>query len=129
MGFGALMPFARKRLEVSPEGLAGQGIGRYGIAGFPDVTLDPTTGEMRPLRQGRLMGGLIYHHGSRLEVFAYGGDEYTGRHAFLSPTETAASYGSPHAPLLSALRAVSETAGIGPSTRHRRITRDPAPGQ
>jgi len=95
VGFAALMPFASQRLEVSLEGLAGQGIGRYGTAGFPDVTLDPTTGEMRPLRQARLMGGLVYHHGSRLDVFAYAGDEYTGRHASLSPTGTAAGYGSP----------------------------------
>jgi len=95
VGFAALMPFVSQRLEVSLEGLAGQGIGRYGTAGFPDVTLDPTTGEMRPLRQARLMGGLVYHHGSRLDVFAYAGDEYTGRHASLSPTGTAAGYGSP----------------------------------
>jgi hypothetical protein len=54
VGFAPLMPFASQRLEVSLEGLAGQGIGRYGTAGFPDVTLDPTTGEMRPLRQARL---------------------------------------------------------------------------
>jgi hypothetical protein len=95
VGFAALMPFASQRLEVSLEGLAGQGIGRYGTAGFPDVTLDPTTGEMRPLRQARVMGGLVYHHGSRLDVFAYAGNEYTGRHASLSPTGTAAGYGSP----------------------------------
>ena len=95
VGFAALMPFANRRLEVSLEGLAGQGIGRYGTAGFPDATLDPTTGEMRPLSQARLMGGLVYHHGSRLDLFAYGGDEYTGRRAFLSPVGTAAGYGSP----------------------------------
>jgi hypothetical protein len=95
VGFAALMPFASQRLEVSLEGMAGRGIGRYGTAGFPDVTLDPTTGEMRPLRQARLMGGLTYHHGSRLDVFAYAGDEYTGRDASLSPTGTAAGYGSP----------------------------------
>jgi hypothetical protein len=89
------MPFASKRLEVSLEGLAGRGIGRYGAAGFPDVTIDPTTGAMRPLRQARLMGGLVYHWGNRLDLFAYGGDEYTGRHPFLSPTGTAAGYGSP----------------------------------
>ena len=95
IGFAALMPFASKRLEVSLEGLAGQGIGRYGTAGFADVTLDPTTGEMRPLTQARLMGGLVYHVGSRLDVFAYGGDEYTERRAFVSPVGTAAGYGSP----------------------------------
>ena len=95
LGFAALMPFASQRLEVSLEGLAGQGIGRYGTAGFPDVTLDPITGEMRPLRQARLMGGLVYHHGSGLDLFAYAGGEYTRRHASLSPTGTAAGYGSP----------------------------------
>ena len=95
VGFGALVPLAGKRLDLSLEGLAGQGIGRYGTAGFPDVTLEPTTGEMRPLSQARVMGGLVYHHGSRLDVFAYGGDEFTGRRAFLSPAGTAAGYGSP----------------------------------
>jgi len=95
VGFGALMPFANKRLELSLEGLAGHGIGRYGAGGFPDVTLDPTTGEMRPLRQARMMAGVVYHHGSRLDLYAYAGDEYTGRRAFLSPTGTAAGYGSP----------------------------------
>ena len=93
-GFGALMPFASSRLELSLEGLAGQGIGRYGTAGFADVTLDPTTGEMRPLRQARLMGGLVYHRGSRLDLFAYGGTDYTGRDGLVSPTGTAAGYGS-----------------------------------
>src|SRR5262245_23120681 len=95
LGFAALMPFASRRLEVWLEGLAGEGIGRYGTAGFPDVTLDPITGEMRPLRQARLMGGLVYHHRSRLDLFAYAGDEYAGRYAFLSPTGAAAGYGSP----------------------------------
>jgi hypothetical protein len=42
-----------------------------------------------------MMGGLVYHHGSRLDVYAYGGDEYAGRRALLSPTGTAAGYGSP----------------------------------
>ena len=74
VGFVALMPFANKRLEVSLEGLAGQGVGRYGADRFADVTLDPTTGEMRPLRQARVMAGVVYHHGGRLDVYAYGGD-------------------------------------------------------
>lgn len=95
VGFAALMPFANKRLELSLEGLAGQGIGRYGASGLPDVTLNPTTGEMLPLRQARMMGGVVYHYRSRLDLYAYGGDEYTGRYAFVSPTGSAAGYGSP----------------------------------
>jgi hypothetical protein len=95
VGFAALMPVANKRLELSVEALAGHGIGRYGTAGFPDVTLDPTNGEMRPLRQARVMGGMVYHGASRFDLYAYGGDEYTGRHAFVSPFGGPAGYGSP----------------------------------
>jgi len=95
VGFGALMPFVNKKLEVTLEGLLGQGIGRYGSSGVPDATLNPITGELRPLREARIMGGLIYHRNSRLDLYTYGGDEYTGRYAFISPTGTAAGYGSP----------------------------------
>jgi len=41
------------------------------------------------------MGGLVYHHSTRLDLYGYGGDEYTGRYAFVSPAGTAAGYGSP----------------------------------
>jgi len=95
VGFGTLIPFASKKLDVSMESLLGQGIGRYGSSGLPDVTLNPTTGELRPLRQARIMGGLVYHHSSRLDLYTYGGDEYAGRYAFISPTGTGAGYGSP----------------------------------
>jgi hypothetical protein len=94
-GFGALMPFVNKKVEVSLEGLLGQGIGRYGSSGLPDATLDPTTGALRPLREARIMGGLVYHRGGRLDLYTYGGDEYAGRYAFISPRGTAAGYGSP----------------------------------
>jgi uncharacterized coiled-coil protein SlyX len=95
VGFGALMPFVKKKVELSLEGLLGQGIGRYGSSGLPDVTLHPRTGATLPLRQGWIMGGVVYHRNSHLDLYAYGGDEYTGRYAFVSPTGTAAGYGSP----------------------------------
>src|SRR5262249_34085760 len=69
IGFGALMPFVNKKLEVSLEGLLGQGIGRYGSSGLPDATLDPATGELRPLREARMMGGIVYHRTSRLDLY------------------------------------------------------------
>lgn len=94
-GFGALMPFVNKKLEVSLEGLFGQGIGRYGSSGLPDATLNPITGALLPLREARIMGGIIYHRSSRLDLYTYGGDEYVSRYALVSPTGTAAGYGSP----------------------------------
>ena len=95
IGFGALLPLGNKRLEMPLEGLVGQGIGRYGSSGLPDTTLNPVTGELRPLRQARIMGGLVYHRTSRLDLYTYGGDEYVARYAFVSPSGTAAGYGSP----------------------------------
>ena len=95
VGFGALLPFLNKKLEVPLEGLLGQGIGRYGSSGLPDATLNPITGALRPLREARIMGGLVYHRSNRLDLYTYGGDEYVGRYAFISPTGAAAGYGSP----------------------------------
>jgi len=95
VGFGTLIPFVNKKLEVPVEGLLGQGIGRYGSSGLPDATLNPTTGALLPLREARIMGGLIYHRSSRLDLYTYSGDEYAGRYGFVSPTGTAAGYGSP----------------------------------
>jgi hypothetical protein len=56
--------------------------------------LDPATGEMRPLRQARILGGVPYHRSSHLDLYAYTGDEYTGRYAFVAPDGTAGGYGS-----------------------------------
>jgi hypothetical protein len=95
VGFGAILPVVRSKVDVVAEGLLGQGIGRYGASGLPDVTLNPTTGEMRPLREAHIMGGIEYHPNTRFDFYTYGGDEYAGRYAFVSPTGTAAGYGSP----------------------------------
>src|SRR5262245_65978744 len=78
------MPVQNEKLEVSLEGLVGPGIGRYGTSGLPDATLDPITGALRPLRQGMIMGGVVYHGSSRLDMYVYGGDEYVGRDALRS---------------------------------------------
>src|SRR5215469_392152 len=40
VGFGSLMSIANKKLDLSLEGLLGQGIGRYGSSGLPDATLN-----------------------------------------------------------------------------------------
>jgi hypothetical protein len=61
VGFGALMPFVNKKLDVSLEGLLGQGIGRYGSSGLPDATLNPTNGDLRTLRQSRVIAELDYN--------------------------------------------------------------------
>lgn len=93
-GFGAILPVVKSKVDIVAEGLAGQGIGRYGAAGLPDVTLNPNNAEMQPLREARIMGGIEYHPNPRLDFYTYGGDEYAGRYASVTPTGTPAGYGS-----------------------------------
>src|SRR5271165_2163234 len=106
-GFGAILPVVKGKVDIVAEGLAGQGIGRYGASGLPDVTLNPTTGEMRPLREARIMGGIEYHRNPRFDLYTYAGDEYAGRYAMVSPDGKAAGYGSP---LVSYAACVNEVA-------------------
>ena len=46
VGFAAILPAVRNKVDIILQGLAGQGVGRYGAAGLPDVTLDPRDGRM-----------------------------------------------------------------------------------
>ena len=94
-GFGAILPVVKNKLDLEVEGFAGQGIGRYGASSTPDVTLNPITAEMKPLREARFMGAIEYHPNKRFDFFAYGGDEYVGRYAMVAPDGSAAGYGSP----------------------------------
>jgi hypothetical protein len=95
VGFAALLPVVKNKLDIELEGMAGQGIGRYGAAGLADVTLNPVTGEMRGLRQVHTMAGIEYHARRNLDLFTYLGDEYVARYAMVAPDGSAAGYGSP----------------------------------
>src|SRR5271157_1022850 len=98
-GFGAILPVVRSKVDIVAEGLAGQGVGRYGAAGLPDVTLNPINGKMLPLREARVMGGIEYHRNRRLDFYTYFGDEYVGRYAATAVNSSGevvpAGYGSP----------------------------------
>ena len=94
VGFAAILPVLRNKVDVILEGLAGQGIGRYGAAGLPDVTLDPSDARMLPLRTAHLLGGIEAHPGKKLDLYGYVGNEYTGRYAAVTATGGPAGYGS-----------------------------------
>jgi hypothetical protein len=95
VGFGAILPVVKHKLDIVAEGMAGQGIGRYGASGLPDTTINPVTGELRPLREGRILTGLEYHLNKHFDIFTYFGDEYVARYSFAGPGGVAAGYGSP----------------------------------
>ena len=92
-GLAAVLP-ATKRLDVIVEGLAGVGIGRYGDSVGPDVTLRPD-GTIVPIRGLQMLAGLEWHPSSKWDFYAYGGDEYYGRAAYVNSSGKGTGYGSP----------------------------------
>ena len=96
LGAAAILPVVAKKADFTIEGLAGNGIGRYGAANGSDITLRPD-GWIVPIHAIHLMAGLELHPRPKLDVFLYGGDEYYRRAPYVDPTNSTkpAGYGSP----------------------------------
>ena len=73
-GAGAILPIVPKLLDFQVDFLAGNGIGRYGSAGLPDVTVKPT-GVLTPIPEIQALVGLVGHPTPQLDLYAYGGVE------------------------------------------------------
>jgi|CZKR01.1.fsa_nt_gi hypothetical protein len=82
-GFGANLrvPVFTKKLDFALQGMAGDGIGRYGSAQLPDITLRPT-GTQAPIRTAHALGELEFHANPKLDIYAYFGGEYAWRTAY-----------------------------------------------
>jgi hypothetical protein len=97
LGWAAILP-VRHNVDYIFEGLAGAGIGRYGAANGPDVTLRPD-GKIVPIKQLHLHSGLELHPAPKLDLFFYGGDEYYQRTPYTTVNSAGAilpaGYGSP----------------------------------
>ena len=78
-GFATLLPVVPKYLDFQGSFLAGQGIGRYGSAGFADVVVNPITGKLDPLSEVEALVGLVAHPNDRLDVYGYAGFEQAAR--------------------------------------------------
>jgi hypothetical protein len=81
-----------QHVDVGVHFLGGDGIGRYGSAGLPDVIIRPD-GILVPARNYQALGTLEWHS-KRLDIYANVGGEYEGREAFVSGGK-GAGYGSP----------------------------------
>jgi len=81
-------------LDFITEGLVGEGIGRYSSGGGPDITLHPD-GSPVPIRQAQVSSGFEYRPYSKLSMFAYGGNEYYQRAAYVNSNGLGVGYGSP----------------------------------
>ena len=77
VGWAAILPILPKKVDFIFEGLAGNGVGRYGAANQADVTVKPN-GDIVPLPAINSLAGFEFHPTPKLDVFLYGGDQYVG---------------------------------------------------
>ncbi len=93
VGGGLILPLT-KELSFQASTLYGNGIGRYGSGGLPDVTLDPN-GSIAAIREDALLLGLTYKPVSSLTLYAYGGEEQAQATATYTVGSTKYGYGNP----------------------------------
>ncbi len=81
VGASATIPLLPKKLDVGLKVVAGDGIGRFGSAQLPDVTARPS-GTLAPIRTAHGLARLEFHPNSKIDLYAYVGDEYATRAAY-----------------------------------------------
>jgi hypothetical protein len=118
-GFGAnfRLPIVPKKLEFAFQGLAGDGVGRYGSAQIADLTFRPN-GTEALIRTAHGMSGLELHT-TKWDAYAYAGAEYGARAAYqgydsITVTKTPAIPATLTSPAIPATTATKiSTTGIG----------------
>ena len=87
VGGGAVFGLVPQVLDVQVSGAWGDGIGRYGSAQLPDVTLS-VDGTLHPVPEWALLAGGTLHLGTQLDIYAYAGEEREQQTAFTNATAT-----------------------------------------
>jgi hypothetical protein len=83
-----------KKVDLGLHFMGGNGIGRYGTAGLPDVIAEPD-GTLTPIRNYQALATLEFHS-AKLDIYTNFGGEYETRHWVSgSPLATNFGYGSP----------------------------------
>jgi len=82
------------KLDAGLHFVGGTGMGRYGTAILPDITVRPN-GELATLLGAQALLSLEYHPTKQWDVFGYAGTEYVGRSFAASSTGTLVGYGVP----------------------------------
>ena len=96
-GFGAnaRWSFANKHVDFGLHGFGGSGVGRYGTAGLPDVSVH-ADGTLYLVKSLQGLSTLEFHT-RKADIYFNGGAEYAGRAADYDPiTKKYVGYGSPH---------------------------------
>lgn len=114
VGANFRLPIVAKKLEFAAQGLAGDGVGRYGSAQIADLTFRPN-GTEALIRTAHGMGGLEAHT-AKLDAYAYVGGEYGARASYtgydtITVSKTPAIPGATPIPATTSTKIV--TNGIG----------------
>jgi hypothetical protein len=82
-----------KHVGIGFHFLSGNGVGRYGTSGLPDLTVRPD-GVLSLVRSYQGLGTLEFH-APKFDIYLNGGAEYAQRTAFLNSAGKPVGYGSP----------------------------------
>ncbi len=94
VGGGLILPLIHDALDFRLSGLVGDGIGRYGSAQLPDVTLTPT-GHFATIHGYHWLAGLEAHPTSQWTLYLYAGEEHADDKAYVDEAGLGYGYGSP----------------------------------
>lgn len=96
-GFGAnaRVSLVHKHIDIGGHFLGGDGMGRYGSSGLPDVTVNPD-GTLALLKSAQGLGTLEFH-AAKFDVYFNAGGEFVGRHYQFNGAGKTVGYGSPTA--------------------------------
>lgn len=95
VGANARVSVLKKHVDIGGHFLGGDGMGRYGSSGLPDVTVNPN-GTLALLKSAQGLGTLEFHT-SKLDVYFNAGAEFVGRHYQFNSAGKTVGYGSPTA--------------------------------
>lgn len=80
LGFGAILPVVKSKVDVIAQGLIGNGVARYTDSSNVDVIIRPD-GTVSPVRSYSGLAGVETHPNPKFDWYVYGGGEYLGRNA------------------------------------------------
>jgi hypothetical protein len=93
-GANARWLFAQKKVETALHFLGGNGVGRYGSSGLPDLTVNGD-GVLHPLRSYQALAELDLHL-KKWDWYFDGGGEYVGNWSSLLSNGKPVGYGAPY---------------------------------
>jgi hypothetical protein len=90
--FGSIRVKPTSMFEIAIQGMAGQGVGRYGSAQLADATLRPDE-TLEPIRNYHGLFSFVLHPTKKLDAYLYYGGEYAQRTVYTTGEGAQIGYG------------------------------------